>query len=145
VYGYDVYAVIQVLPKPALLDLFQKVFVGCRNKPHIHFDRDRIPDAHNLAPFKHPQQIYLHVFIHFSDLIKKQRTCIGLLKISFSAFHRTGIGTPHMAEQLAGQQLFGNCTAVDRYHGAAAARAVVMDSIGNQLLARAGLAADKDA
>ena len=67
----------------------------------------------------------------------------GQLEAAGPAFHGAGERALLVTEQLAFEQRFGNRGAVDRDVGRVAARAQPVDRLRDQLLARAGLAADQ--
>jgi hypothetical protein len=75
-----------------------------------------------------------------ADLVEEQRAAVGALEGAGPIGHRAGERALLVAEQLALDQRRGDRAAVEHHHRAAAARAGVVDGVGQQILAGAGLA-----
>ena len=79
-----------------------------------------------------------------ADLIQEQRPLVRQLEASHLLADGDGEGTLLVAEQLALQEPRGDGGAVELDERAALAWAQVVQGAGDELLARAGLAADED-
>ena len=88
-----------------------------------------------LAFLKNPQEFRLRVGVEISDFIEEQSAIVGHLKLSPAHGGGPGEGTFLVAEELALNQLPGNCCAIHFYKLAVGKRAVVVDVGRQQLLA----------
>ena len=77
-----------------------------------------------------------------ADLVQKERSAIGLLKLAHARLHAGGDAF-FDAEELAFEQGFGQRGAVERHERAARPRAGVVDGLGHQFLAGAAFAGDQ--
>src|SRR5690606_29502045 len=91
----------------------------------------------------HAQQPGLQRRGHVADLVEKQRASVRLLEAATALRVRARERAPLMSEQLGFEQLarYGGCVQSDER--LARARAVLVQSAGDELLARAGLTGDQ--
>ncbi len=80
---------------------------------------------------------------HVPDFVKEQRASLGLLEVALAVGIGASKGSPHVAEQLALREGFGNRRGVHRHEGTGAAVAQVVNFPGDELLAGAGFAANQ--
>ena len=100
-------------------------------------------DPHELALLEHPQQLDLHLERQLADLVEKQRTAVGQLELAELAAGGAGERAAFVTEQLGFEDLGRNRRAVDRQEALLAAVGVLVDRVGNQLLAGTGLTDDQ--
>lgn len=94
-------------------------------------------------PFKDTEKLGLEIGAHLADLVEHQRALIGRLELADLAFRRPGERPLLMPEQLAGEEVFREGGAIQADEDVLLARAGVVDSPGDELLADAALAADQ--
>src|SRR3989442_14467402 len=99
-------------------------------------------DARELALLEDAQELRLERERHVGDLVQEQRAACGGLELADAPLDRTREGAALVAEELTLEELVRDGRAVDRHEGSAA-RGVVVDGLGDQLLARPGLALDE--
>src|SRR5439155_10955501 len=97
-----------------------------------------------LAFLKYTEQLGLQVWRHLADLVQEQRAPLRHLKEPFLVSGRAGERPLLVAEQLGFNQIFGNRRAVDLDERALRPLAVVMNRVGNELLAGSVLPLDQD-
>jgi hypothetical protein len=85
----------------------------------------------------------LQVERHVADLVEEERAAVGLLEAAAPRRLRAGECAALVAEQLALEQVLGYRRGVDRDERTRGARAVLVQRIGDQLLARARFAGDQ--
>jgi hypothetical protein len=102
-------------------------------------------DAFYLAFFQNPQQFRLHRHRHVADLVQKQRSAVGFLKLADLVVQCAGQASLAVAEQFALNQFFGNSRAVDLDEGLAGAGAGGVDRVRDQFLARAAFSENEHA
>ena len=120
-----------------------EVGVGRRDQPHVHLLRSGAADALDLAGLDHPQQHHLHLGRGLADLVQEQRAAVGALEVAGLVAHRAGVGPLGRSEQLGGGERRRDGAHVHRQEGLVAPRAGLMDGVGDELLAGAGLAAEQ--
>ena len=104
------------------------------------------PPTRSNAPFlEHAQQLHLHRHGDVADLVEEQRPLVGQLEAADALAVGAGVRTLLVAEELAFEEVFVECAAVDGHErtGAERGRGLV-DRPGDLLLAGAGFAADED-
>ncbi len=136
----DVEAVQQVLAEAPLLHPPVEVLVRRGDHPHVDADRHAAAHAVELALGQHSQQARLQRGAHVADLVEEQRAAVGLLEPP--AAHRVGAGECPLLvpEQFRLQQFRSDRGGVERDEWPARPRAVLMQRVCDELLARAGLA-----
>ncbi len=97
-----------------------------------------------LALLEHAQQLGLEVGRHLANLVEQQRAPLRHLEQPFLVRLRAGEGPLLVAEQLRLDQVLGDGGAVDLDERALGALAVVVDRVGDELLAGAVLPLDED-
>jgi len=139
----DVQPVVQVLPEPAAGDVGFEVAVRRRQHARVGRDRHRAADALELAELQGAQELLLGARVELADLVEEDRPAVGQLEAPLSPLDGAGEGALLVAEQLAFEQRLGQRGAVDAHQGPAAAGGVLVDRLGHQLFAGAGLAGDE--
>ena len=139
----DVEPIVEVLAEAALADQGCQVAVGGRD--HAYVDRRRLGGAEppDLAALERAQQLDLQGGRHLGDLVQEQRAAVGFLEQAGLGDGGPGEGAPHVAEQLRLQQRLRHRAAVHRHERTGRSRAGVVDGLGDDLLAGAGLALDQ--
>lgn len=112
--------------------------MGCRNHPNIDLDRFVAADPGDLIVFENAEQLGLELQGHIPHLIQEKGSPIGMLKTAFSHLFRAGERAGVMTKELIIQQVFIEGGAIHRNKRLVSPRAVVVDRLGDQLLARSG-------
>ena len=100
-------------------------------------------DAGDLAVLQHAQQLDLRGQRHVAHLVEEHRAAVGVLELAHPVGRGVGERPLDVAEQLALQDVLAQGGAVQRHERLVLARAVLVDGLGDQLLAGAGLALDQ--
>src|SRR6266542_3555159 len=137
-------AEVQVLAQLAVAQ--RGVQIDVRRAYETEIDADDAIAANRtvLALLQHAQQLRLEIWRHFANLIQQQRAPLRHLEEAFLVRLRPGEGPLLVPEQLGLDQVFRNRGAIDLDEGALGALAVVVDRVGDQLLASAVLPLNKD-
>ena len=114
------------------------------NDADVGPDRVVAADRHELALLEDAQQPRLGLERHVADLVEEQGAALGLLEPADAARVGAGERALLVAEQLALDQLARDRRHIDGDERAALAPAEIVQRLGDQLLARAGLAGDQD-
>ena len=138
--GEDIEAVEQIAAEGFFLHHFFQVTVGGGDKTHIHIMRFHAAKAFKGPFLQHAQQFCLGHERKLTHFVQKQRAAVGKLKASLARSVCAGEGPAFMAEQLAFNEGFWQCGAVERNKGLVGARAARMDGACCQFFARAGFA-----
>jgi hypothetical protein len=136
-------AVVEILAEAAPLDLPGQRAVGGGHDAHVHHPGLVRAQPPHLAALQHAQQLRLQLEGQLADLVEEQGPAVGRLEGSLPIGHRAGEGAAHVAEELALDQGGGDGRAVEDDQRAARAGALVVQPLGHQLLAGAGLALDQ--
>src|SRR5262249_51221898 len=107
---------------------------------------DRLGAAHELelALLEHAQQLDLRREVDVADLVEKQRAPVRQLEASLLSSFGAGEGPFLVAEELGFDQALGQRRAADLDERLLRAQRAVVNRVGDELLARAGLAAEED-
>ena len=116
-----------------------------RGDDHADVGLDRLDaaEALELAELDHPQQLDLEVRREVADLVEEDRAAVGPFEAAELSLDGPGEGPLLVAEQLAFEQRLGQGGAVDLDERLVRPQAVVVDGVGDEVLARAALAADQ--
>ena len=143
--GHDVEAVVQIGPKRALAHHFGQGAVGgghdAGGEPDLFFAAE--PPKGPF--FEHPQEIHLVDAGYLPHLVEKQRPVAGHFEDAALGLGRAGEGSGLVAKKLVGEQFPLEHAAVDRNKWRFAPSAQVVDALGQQFLAGAGLAGNEHA
>ena len=139
----DVEPVVEVFPQLAVLDGHRRVLVRRGDDADVHRLFVFAADAPERALLQDPQQLHLRGRRHLGDLVEEQRAVVGELETALAAFDGAGERAFLVTEQFALEQGVGNGGAVDRDVRRVGARAQLVERLGDELLAGAGLAADQ--
>jgi hypothetical protein len=124
--------------------LFQ-ITVGGGDDPDIDLDRLIASHAVDLAIFQYPQQFLLKWQRHVAELIQKESAAIGVLELALALAVGPGVSPRFVAEEFIFEQVFVEGGTVERHEGLVLPRAVEVQCLGRQFLARARLALDEHA
>ena len=126
VYLDDRQPVIKIEAESRGLAFGLQIAVRRRDDSHVERYVFQPADPPERAFFKHSQQLRLQAQFKLADLVQKERAAFGLLEQTFLASLRIGESAFLIAEQLAFDQVRGDCGAVDRdERSIGATRAVV--------------------
>ena len=134
---------VEVAAKRTCCDGVLQVAVRGRQDPHVHAGRGVGANAGDLPRLEHPQELDLCRHWHVADLIEKQRAAVGVFEFADAVARCVGERAPHMAEQFALENVLAERRAVEGHEGLALAGAVLMDCLGHEFLAGAGLPLDE--
>src|SRR5581483_10040158 len=143
--GKDINSVIQALAKRAVLHRLLQIAMGGDDYANVNLDRPIAADPFHFTVLQHAQQLGLHHDGHVTDLVKKQRSAVGLFEFAQVTGGRAGERSFLMAEQFRLDQLRGDSGAVQSYERPRAARTLVVYGPRNQLFTGTGLAENADA
>ena len=127
---------------PACDDVFQVAVRGGKD-PHVDLDRIVRADAGDLAVLQHPQELDLRGQRHVAHLVEEERAAVGVFELAHAVRRGVGEGPFDVAEQLALQNVLAQGGTVQGHEGLVLPRAVLVDGLGDELLAGAGLALDE--
>src|SRR5947207_1147015 len=97
------------------------------------------PPVSKAALLEDAQELRLERQRHVGDLVQEQRAACGGLELADAPLDRAREGAALVAEELTLEELVRDGRAVERHEGSAA-RGVLVDGLGDQLIARPGLA-----
>src|SRR5262249_15385908 len=135
---------VEVLAKPSLGDAALEVAIAGGDDPDVHRDRARGADLVERLFLEHAQELALVIRPQLADLIEEHRPSVGLLEVAAALADRPGEAALDVTEELALEELGRDGRHVDRDERLIAPRAQGVRRPGEQLLARARLAADED-
>jgi len=94
---------------------------------------------------QHLQEHDLDFSRQFADLVEEDRAAVGQFEAALSSLDGSGERTLLVAKELRGDERGGNCRAVDADERARGSLRSLVDSAGDELLPRAGLAKQEHA
>ena len=109
---------------------------------HVHGDFAVVTHARNMLFLQHAQKLHLHIQRKFADFIEKNRSAVGFFEKALACFDGSRKGTLGVSEQKRFHQVFRNGAAVHRNKGLVCTRAMTMDVLGDDFLARSRFATD---
>ena len=121
-----------------------QVLVGGGDQTDVHPDGLVAADPLELPGLEHAQELGLRGRAELADLVEEQGAAVGLLELALAPGLRAGERPALVAEQLGLDQGLGQRRAVDPNERLPRPRRVVMQRVGDQLLAGAALAPDHD-
>jgi len=136
--------VIEVGAEAPILHRGRQILAGGRHDGDVQRLAPRAAEAAHLAFLDDLQQLGLQRRRQQADLVEEDRAAPGRLEQTGLALPRVGERAAVEAEQLRLQQGLGDRRAVDVDERAARAAAALVDDVGEQALAGAGLAEDED-
>ena len=137
-------AVVEVLAELAHGHGVGEVDVGGGDHAHVRLLHLGGADLHVFAVLQHAQQQRLRLLGELADLVEEEGAAVGLLEIALALADRAGEGALLVAEELGVDGAFGDGAAVDGQVFPGPAAAVLVDDLGDVLLADAALACDQD-
>src|SRR5207244_2581023 len=139
----DVQAVVEVLAEAPRLHLGLEVLVGGGEDADVDLERAVAAHPFELALLEHAQDLRLRLERHVADLVEEERAAGGDLELPLARRDRPGDGALPVAEEPALDQLARERSAVHLDERLRAPGAVVVERVGDQLLAGAARAADE--
>src|SRR6185312_17412467 len=115
-----------------------------RNHAYVHMHGFGGADFRNFALLQNSQQFHLGFLRKFTHFIQKKSAAVRLFHFSGLAGERAGKGAARIAEKFCFNQVFRNRSAINGDKWLVSAAAVVVDRARQQLLARTGLAKNKN-
>ncbi len=141
---HDAQTVVQVLAQHPRAQRVLGVAVRGRDEAHVHHRVGPLTaHAPHDAVLDHAQQLRLDRLRHLDQLIQEQRAAVGHFEQAGFVADRAGEGAFHVTEHFRFEQRLGKRGAVHRDERPAGAAAVLMDELGDHLLAAAALAGDE--
>ncbi len=104
----------QVLAETTFGDLAVEVGVGGGHDAHVHPSSVRRTQAFELAGFEHPQELRLLRRQDVGDFVEEEGAAVRGFEAAHAVPLGIGEGAPHVAEELAFEDPFGECPGVDR-------------------------------
>src|SRR5262249_31302648 len=135
---------VEILAKPSLGDAALEIAIAGGDDPDVHRHRARRADLVERLLLKHAQELALMIRSQLADLVEEQRSSIGLLEVAPTFTDRPGEAALDVTEELSLEELGRNGRHVDCDERLIAPRTQGVGRPGEQLLARARLAADED-
>ena len=137
--------VVKIRAKAAGLRHAAEIAMGCADEADVDGHRLQRPERPDLAIFQHAQQARLQRDRHVADLVKEQRSAVGLHNQAFrSVAPRAGEGAGLITEQFGIDQALRHRRTIERYIVLPRATARGMDGAREYVLADTGLAAQQD-
>src|SRR5690606_40117485 len=97
-----------------------------------------------LAILHHAQQLFLHFHRGGGDLVEKERAAVGLLEPALTSLGSAGERALLVAEEFRVEQVVRQRAAIDLYERLVPARAEIVETLRDKLLAGAALADHQD-
>ena len=142
--GDYVEAVVEVLSELGGFNGLLEIFVGGGENASFEGYGMSSADAFELSLLKDSQKLGLHGRRELTDFVKEEGSICGGLKFAFSCTDGSCECALLMSEELAFDEGFGDCGAVDSDEGVFAPRAVLMNGTCDDFFAGAALAADEN-
>ncbi len=134
----------QVCAKSAIPHHLRQILIrGCYDA-NIHSNRAGAAKPLKLLFLQNSQELWLQFERQIADLIQKQCSLVGELKAARGLRQGSGEGSTLVAKQLVFEQSAWHRRAVHFDVWAAVSKALLVNSFGDKLLSRAGLALDQD-
>src|SRR5260370_35001973 len=139
---HHIQTIEEIFAKQLFRNLLLQCLVGCSDDSNVGLDRGVSADTRKLSLLQNPQNLALDGQRHVANLVEEQRSTIALLKSPNSLRRSAGKGSFFVSEELAFQQVFRDCSAIDCDERLDASIAVMMDRSSDELLARAAFTGD---
>ena len=140
----DRQAMVEVLAEPPRADRLLEILAGRGDHPGVDRLAARAAEAAHGALLDHLQELGLQSLGHEPDLVEEDRAAVRGLEQAGLGLAGVGERALLEAEELRLEQGLGDGGAVDVDEGTARARPVPVHQLGQETLARAGLAQDED-
>ena len=137
--GDDVQAIVEILPKPSLVDLPLQIFVGGSYDSNIHLDDLAAPHTLEALLFQNSQDFRLGFQAHVANFVQKKGAMIGQIKASPPPLIGAGESTSLVPKELAFNKILRDCSAVDLDQRTRISGAEMMDGPRHQLFSGAVL------
>ena len=135
--GDHVQTIKQVQPETPAANLRGQVAVGRHQNPYIDRHGPIAADRHHRAFLDGSQQFGLQVGAQLANFIQEDGAPLCRAEAPNSFVISSGEGPFDVAKKMAGEQLGGECSTVDRDEGLRTPRTVSMDGTSNQFFSRA--------
>ena len=135
----------EILAETSTSDFRLQILVGGREYTRIDLDPRRPANRLHRLFLQNAQHFGLRLQAHVANLVEEDRAAVGDLELAAPIGDGAGERPAHVAEQLAFDQLFGDCGAVDFNEGRAPAAAQRVDRPRDQLFAGAVFAVNQHA
>jgi len=142
--GENVKAVIKVAAKGSLGDLFRKILIGGGDDANVHALGAIAAEAFEFLLLENAQKFGLEIERKIANFVEEERAAIGEFEAADFLADGAGEGAALVAEQFGFEQAAGNGGAIDFDEGPVAAGAEIVDGAGEELLAGAGFAEEKN-
>jgi hypothetical protein len=116
-----------------------EILIRCSDHPDVDVEGRGAADAPDLALLEHAQQLRLGAQREIADLVEEQRAAVRQLERAGRAADRVGEGAFLVAEKLALDERLRQRRAVHGDERTPGAATVLVDGLGDALLAGAGL------
>src|SRR5262249_41299165 len=136
----DVQSIIKVGPKPASVDCFAQIVIRRGDDANVEPNGFGAAETLDRPLLERAQELRLHVERELADLIEENRPALGRLDGADTRRVRSSERALFVAEELAFDERRRDRSAIDGHEGASAAWARLVDRLGEQALARSGLA-----
>ena len=120
-----------------------RALVGRADQAEVDGHRLRGAEAAHHPLFEHAQELRLKIHGHLGDLVEQQRAAVGFLEQSDLFGGRARERAARVPEELGLDQILGKRRAVDLDPRAASPVALLVERVGQELLAGAALADDE--
>src|SRR5580692_8792752 len=140
----DVDAIIEVLAKPLLLDLFLELSVARGDDARVERNLHVASHGAHGALLERAEELRLNFEGHIANLVQKDRSAVRLDEETHSLRLGVGEGAANVAEEFALEERRRHRGAVDRDERAIPEAARLVDTARRDLLAHTRLALDED-
>ena len=121
-----------------------EILVGGRDDPHVHLDGLRAPHTLEAALLQDAEQLHLDAVGELADLVEEDGAPVGHLEASPPLAHGAGEGSLLVPEELRLDEGLREGHAVHRHEGLLLPRRVLVQGLGEELLARPALSEEQD-
>src|SRR5580658_10520167 len=118
----------EIFAKQLVAHHLAEIAIGRTEHSNIDPEGLVLADLANLTGFQKSQQLHLHALVELAHFVKEKRAAVGDLEEPLAMGVGTGKCSLAMAEELALDQVFRQCAAVDRDEGAIGAPAFVVQA-----------------
>ncbi len=141
--GDHVQPEVQILPEAAEADLGRQLLVRSGQHPDIDTHARGPADRLHHLLLQGAQDLRLGLQAHVADLVQEERSAVCQLELAATVGRGPGERSPHMAEQLAFDELLRNCGAVHLHERTRAPPAERVHASRNELFSGAVLPVDQ--
>ena len=121
-----------------------KILVSRTNKSYVYRDCLCVSDPCYAAVLEGSEQLCLKMKRNVSDLIQEERTSVSLFEFTDMVCMSICECSLYMAEELALEERFGQCSGVDTDHRSESTLGHAVDFAGQDILSSSVFSGDKD-